>query len=134
MRTIKFILVSVFTLTLAIGCGGEKKKEETKKKITLQKDSSQVKVKEEQTVVLTDEEVAPLLSKNTCVACHKKGEKLVGPSFSEIAKRNYTNHRIVELIYKPEPKNWPDYPPMVGLSFVPKGEALKIAGWINSLK
>lgn len=133
MRTIKFMLVSVFTLTFMIGCGGEKKKEEGNKKITLQKESSKVKV-EEAVVVLTDEEVSPLLTKNTCVACHKKSEKLVGPSFSEIAKRNYTNQRIVELIYKPEPKNWPNYPPMVGLSFVPKGEALKIAGWINSLK
>lgn len=136
MRTIKCLLVSFFALTVLVSCGGEKKKEEsTKKKITLQKESTKIDKKVEPEVVLTDEEVAPLLAKNTCVACHKKDEKLVGPAFIEIAKRDYTNQRIVELIYKPEPENWPDYPaPMVALPFVPKGEALKIAGWINSLK
>ena len=136
MRTIKYVLASAFALTLMVSCGGEKKKEEgAKKKITLQKESTKVEKKVEETVVLTDEEVTPLLTKNTCVACHKKGEKLVGPSFAEIAKRKYTDQRIVELIYKPEPENWPEYPaPMVALPFVPKGEALKIAGWINSLE
>lgn len=80
------------------------------------------------------EEIKPLLAKNTCLACHQTDKKQVGPAYTSIAKRNYTDKKIVELIYNPQPKNWPDYavamPPMPQ---VPEEEALKIAAWINSL-
>ncbi|WP_242202770.1 auracyanin family protein [Aestuariivivens insulae] len=86
------------------------------------------------TVVLSDEEIQPLLTNNTCVACHNKDKRVVGPSFKAIAKRNYSNEKIVELIYNPQPKNWPEYAtPMAPMPQVPKTEALKIAAWINSL-
>ncbi|WP_421876353.1 hypothetical protein [Marinoscillum sp.] len=85
--------------------------------------------------VLTYEEVEPLLQKNTCLACHKMDNKVVGPPFLEIAKRRYSNKRIVELIYSPEPENWPNYAtPMAPMPQVPKDEAEKIAAWINSLR
>ncbi|MEM1134667.1 MAG: c-type cytochrome [Bacteroidota bacterium] len=78
--------------------------------------------------------IKPLLTKNTCVACHQEKSRQVGPSFVDIAKRKYSNERIVELIYNPEPQNWPDYStPMAPMPQVPKEEALKIAKWINSL-
>ena len=83
----------------------------------------------------TYDEVQPLLVKNTCVACHKIESKQVGPSYKDIAKRKYSANRIVELIYKPEPQNWPDYAtPMAPMPHVPKEEALKIAQWINTLR
>ena len=86
-------------------------------------------------VVLSDDEVKPLLKKNTCSACHKMNVKVVGPSFKDIAKRRYSNERIVELIYSPEPENWPNYAtPMAPMPQVPKEEAMKIAAWINSLR
>jgi cytochrome c551/c552 len=79
-------------------------------------------------------EIEPLLVKNTCTACHNMDKRQVGPSFKDIAKRKYTNERIVQLIYMPEPKNWPEHEtPMAAMPQVPKVEALKIAGWINSL-
>lgn len=85
--------------------------------------------------VYTYEEVKPLLAKYTCSACHNADKKQVGPAFKDIAKRNYTNDMMVKLIYNPNPENWPGYatemPPMPQ---VPKTDALKIAGWINSLK
>lgn len=85
--------------------------------------------------VLTYDQVKPLLEKNTCTACHKMNEKVVGPPFKEIAKRRYSKERIVELIYSPEPSNWPNYAtPMAPMPQVPKEEALKIAAWINSLR
>ncbi|MDT0686942.1 c-type cytochrome [Autumnicola psychrophila] len=80
------------------------------------------------------EAVQPLLQKNTCFACHAVDKKQVGPSYMEVAKRNYSNERIVELIHNPEPENWPDYaiamPPMPQVS---EEDALKIAAYINSL-
>jgi cytochrome c551/c552 len=85
--------------------------------------------------VATFEEVKPLLAKYTCSACHNAEKKQVGPAFKDIAKKRYTNEMMVKLIYNPNPENWPGYatemPPMPQ---VPKSDALKIAGWINSLK
>ncbi|MBO9151995.1 hypothetical protein ACFOTA_07240 [Chitinophaga sp. GCM10012297] len=83
----------------------------------------------------TYEDVKPLLAKYTCAACHNPDKKQVGPAFKDIAKKRYTNEMMVKLIYNPNPENWPGYatemPPMPQ---VPKADALKIAGWINSLK
>ncbi len=103
------------------------KKKTVSKKSVAAKNSAKAKI-------LTDEEVAPLLTNNTCIACHNKSKRVIGPSFQEIAKRKYTNEQIVELIYNPQPKNWPEYAtPMAPMPQVPKEEALKIAAWINSL-
>jgi cytochrome c551/c552 len=83
----------------------------------------------------TYDQVKGLLAKHTCSACHNAAKRQVGPAFADVAKRNYTNERIVKLIHSPEPENWPGYstemPPMPQ---VPKADALKIAAWINSLK
>ncbi|MBF9255120.1 hypothetical protein I2I11_17610 [Pontibacter sp. 172403-2] len=82
----------------------------------------------------TYEEVKGLLAKYTCLACHNPTKKQIGPAYTDVAKRGYTNEKIVELIHNPQPQNWPDYatemPPMPQ---VPKKDALKIASWINSL-
>ena len=77
--------------------------------------------------------IEPLLVKNTCSACHQAEQRQVGPAFKDIAKREYSNEKIVELIYNPQPQNWPDYTPMAPMPQVPKEEALQIARWINSL-
>ncbi len=79
-------------------------------------------------------EVAALLEKNTCSVCHKSDERLVGPPWIEIAKKNYSTDEIVSLVYEPKPEHWPDYPPMAPLAFVPKEDIVKIGTWINSLK
>jgi cytochrome c551/c552 len=75
-----------------------------------------------------------LLTKNTCLACHNQTKRQIGPPFAEIAKRKYSPEKIFQLIHNPQPQNWPGYstemPPMPQVT---KAEALKIAGWINSL-
>ena len=78
-------------------------------------------------------EMSALMSKYTCIACHRPNQRLVGPAYSEVAKRKYSNEKIVELIYNPVPTNWPGYPPMAAVKQIPKEDALKLAGWINSL-
>jgi cytochrome c551/c552 len=84
---------------------------------------------------LSYDQIKPLLDKNTCTACHQTTKRQVGPAFAEIAKRKYSNEKIVDLIYNPQPKNWPDYATeMAPLPQVPKDEALKIAAWINTLR
>ncbi len=85
-------------------------------------------------VAPTYDEIKPLLTKHTCLACHQAYKKQVGPAYSEVAKRRYTNNEIVELIYNPKPQHWPDYPvEMAPMPQVPRADALKIAAWINSL-
>jgi cytochrome c551/c552 len=86
------------------------------------------------TALISDKEANLILTKNTCLACHKKGERAVGPSYREVAARGYSNAKIVELIYKPQPENWPELTPMAPMTNMPKAEAAKIAAWINSLK
>lgn len=83
----------------------------------------------------TWEKIKPILAENTCLACHNPDTRQVGPSYKDIAKRKYTNEQIVELIYNPQPQNWPDYAtPMAPMPQVSKENAMKIAMWINSLQ
>lgn len=78
--------------------------------------------------------ITNLLTQYTCVVCHDTKVRKIGPSFVDIAKRNYSNEKIVELIYSPQPQNWPDYPTeMPPMPHVPKADALKIAEFINTL-
>lgn len=77
-------------------------------------------------------EVLELMQKYTCVSCHKTNAKLVGPSWAEIAEKNYPEARMLELIRKPEPANWPGYPPMLGID-INDADASKIIQWIKSL-
>lgn len=84
---------------------------------------------------ITYGEIEPLLVKNTCTACHNVTKRQVGPAFMDVAKRKYSVEKIIELIYNPQPKNWPEYAtPMAPMPQVPKAEARKIAMWIVGLE
>ncbi len=74
-----------------------------------------------------------LMSKYTCIACHRPNQRLVGPAYADVAKKKYSNEKIVDLIYNPVPANWPGYPAMIAMKQVPKDDAMKLAVWINSL-
>lgn len=78
-------------------------------------------------------EVSALLNKHTCFACHQAYDKVIGPAYSEVAKKKYTADQIVELVHSPKPEHWPGYPPMAPLAHVPKADIVVIANWINSL-
>lgn len=109
----------------------------SKDKVTAKPKASSTKVAEAKapTKAPTFEEVKGLLTRNTCLACHSPTKKQIGPSFADIAKRKYSNEKIVQLIHNPQPQNWPDYavamPPMPQVS---KADGLKMAAYINSLK
>ena len=78
-------------------------------------------------------EMNALMSKYTCIACHRPNQRLVGPAYADVAKKNYSDDEIVNLIYNPVPAHWPGYPPMAAMKQVPKEDATKLAVWINSL-
>jgi cytochrome c551/c552 len=99
---------------------------------SLKKEEPKKELKAEEAPSL--EVISPILAKNTCSACHNADTRQVGPSFQEIAKRNYTVDQIVELVITPKPENWPDYStPMPPMPHVPKSDVVKIAQWIRSL-
>ncbi len=79
------------------------------------------------------EDMKALMTKYTCIACHRPDVRQVGPAYVEVAKKKYTDAQIVELIYVPVPSHWAGYPPMAAMKQVPKEDALKLAHWINSL-
>ncbi|SDM66180.1 DUF7133 domain-containing protein [Siphonobacter aquaeclarae] len=107
----------------------------TKKPVTPAKEAPAKGGAKAATKVLSFEEIKPLLTKYTCLACHNADKRQVGPAYRDVAKRNYSNEKIVDLIYNPKPENWPGYAtPMAPMPQVPRGDALKIAAWINSLK
>jgi cytochrome c551/c552 len=79
-------------------------------------------------------QIKPMLVKYTCVACHNPDKKQVGPGFIDVAKRNYSVDKILQLIKNPQPQNWPGYAtPMAPMPQVPAADARRIAAWINSL-
>lgn len=86
------------------------------------------------TATVTYAAIQPLLVKYTCVACHNPIKKQVGPGYLDIAKRNYSVDKILQLIKNPQPQNWPEYAtPMPPMPQVPAADARRIAAWINSL-
>ncbi len=92
-------------------------------------------IKSSKKSVISDAEAMALLKKHTCLACHAKESKVVGPSYVDIAKRNYSDKQILALVYKPNPQNWPEYATeMAPMSHVPAGDVMKIASWINGLR
>ncbi|SDE67845.1 hypothetical protein SAMN04487996_106186 [Dyadobacter soli] len=78
-------------------------------------------------------DVSALLNKHACFACHQAYDKVIGPAYSEVAKKKYTPDQIVELVHNPKPEHWPGYPPMAPLAHVPKADIIVIANWINGL-
>lgn len=74
-----------------------------------------------------------LLNKNICNTCHQLDEKLIGPSYKELASKGNSAKEIAELIKQPQPSNWPDYPPMAAMPYLQDKEVDKIAKWIATL-
>jgi len=78
-------------------------------------------------------EVSALLNKHACLACHNPYDKVIGPAYAEVAKKNYSVDQIVELVHAPKPEHWPGFPPMAPMTHVPKADIAIIATWINTL-
>ena len=77
--------------------------------------------------------VKKIMDKYACLSCHKVGEKLIGPSFVDIAsKKKYTDAKMVQLIRSPKQANWPGFPPMAPITNISDADAKTVATWINS--
>jgi len=113
----------ILSLTALItSCGGSEKQGQSTTRTTSAAKGSDI-----------PHDINERLKSNTCLACHKVDERLVGPSFRDIAARKYSNQEMVRLMQYPEPENWPGYSPMISMSSVPENDLLAIAEWINEI-
>lgn len=78
-------------------------------------------------------DINKLLQNHTCYTCHAVSKKMVGPTWKDIAAKKYTEKQFAQLVAKPKPSNWPNYPAMAALPNVPKGDLKKISDWVNTL-
>lgn len=78
-------------------------------------------------------DVQDILNKNACLACHQPYDKVIGPSYADVAKKKYTADQIVDLVHNPKPEHWPGYPPMAPMAHIPASDLKIVANWINSL-
>ncbi|MEJ2004647.1 MAG: cytochrome C [Cyclobacteriaceae bacterium] len=79
-------------------------------------------------------QVQKLLTRYACKSCHFMESKPVGPGWKEIAERGYTKAEFIKLIEEPKPENWPKYPPMTPMGYVPDKDLEKIYNWVKTLK
>jgi len=118
-----FLLLSAFFLLAA--CGGP----EAPEQLTIPVPTPA----EEKGSTDIPSEIKTLLATNTCLGCHRLDKKLIGPSYTDIAGKEYSVDELVRLMQEPQPENWPDYPPMASMSFVAVEDLTTIAEWIVQL-
>lgn len=79
-----------------------------------------------------------LIIKNNCVACHRTKEKVIGPSYQEVADRyvcdEETVQQLSEKIIKGSVGTWGNTYAMPGHGYLKKGELKKMLEVIFSLK
>lgn len=79
-------------------------------------------------------EVKRVMGKYACTTCHAYEARLIGPSWVEISKREYTAKQLAVLVRQPKPEHWPDYPPMQPIPHFTSEDAKIIADWLKQLK
>lgn len=79
-------------------------------------------------------EVKKVSDKYACAGCHLMDGRLVGPSWKELAKKKYSAKKMGQLLRKPQPDNWPGYPPMAPLTNITDAEVKVMADWLAKVK
>jgi cytochrome c len=78
-----------------------------------------------------------LAQKNNCYACHAKDKKILGPAFTEVAKRyggkDDSVQMVAQTIRKGSSGKWGAIP-MPGNEALSEGDATTLSKWILGLK
>lgn len=124
------MICAVMVALVACGGGEEKKAEETKSETTAPAADNSM-------VVAVAGKGKELIAGQDCATCHKETEKVIGPSFKEIAaKYPATDANIATLsdkIIKGGSGNWGEIP-MAPHAGVPKDDAVEMVKYILSVK
>jgi cytochrome c len=121
-------------LSIVYGCNNKKTEEynkDTNKELNLNEED----VDQTQISVSEFKKGADLINSNDCLACHKFDEKLVGPSYKEIAAKYTTKdtETLVNTIINGGSGNWGEIP-MAAHSNLSKEDATAMVNYILSLK
>lgn len=102
---------------LVAGCGGNSKNQKSSTDSVLADSAAGTKTPDSArensntiSIMTSTDEGAALIVKNDCRNCHKEREKLIGPAFSEIAKRygHYDIDLLAAKIIKGGSGHWGD--------------------------
>lgn len=77
--------------------------------------------------------VKKVMGKYACNSCHALDIRLVGPSWKDLARKAYSPKKMGQLIRKPKPENWPDYPPMAPITNISDSDIKVVADWLSKL-
>lgn len=135
MKHTTLLILGCLGLTLA-SCGGssDKSEETIRTKSTTTADTTVSVSAETPTETLPGEK---LVAKSDCLGCHNKTQKIIGPSYVDIAAKypsNETNiDHLADVVIKGSKGTWGDLPmtPHPNLS---KDDAKQMVTWILSLK
>lgn len=126
----KRILVIAAIAVTIIACGDKKQEQKTESTETT------TEVKNESTEVASEfKKGADLIAANDCLACHKIDEKLVGPSYKEVAEKysSMDEATLAETIINGGSGKWGDVP-MTPHPALSKEDATEMVRYILSLK
>jgi cytochrome c len=113
----KRLIIILCVSFLAAGCGGNSTNQETSADSSAVVSEAKTKTPDSAaensntiSIMTSTDEGAALIVKNDCRNCHKEREKLIGPAFSDIAKRygHYDIDSLAAKIIKGGSGHWGD--------------------------
>ncbi len=113
----KRLIIVLCVSFLAAGCGGNSTNQKPSADTALADSNAAAKTPESAmensntiSIMTSTDEGATLIVKNDCRNCHKEREKLIGPAFSDIAKRygHYDIDSLAAKIIKGGSGHWGD--------------------------
>lgn len=126
----KRIFVIAATAVTIIACGDKKQDQK------IESTDTTTEVKNESSEVAAEfKKGADLIAANDCLACHKIDEKLVGPSYKEVAAKysSMDEATLAETIIKGGSGKWGEVP-MTPHPALSKEDATEMVRYILSLK
>lgn len=125
------MICAVMVALAACGGGGEEKKAEE------QKSETPAPAADNSMVASVAGKGKELIAGQDCATCHKETEKVIGPSFKEIAAKYPANDAniatLADKIIKGGSGNWGEIP-MAPHAGVPKDDAVEMVKYILSVK
>jgi cytochrome c len=113
----------------------DKKKENTEPAKTESTSSKELFDDEEPVISAEFKKGSDLIAASDCLACHKVDEKVVGPSYQDVAAKysQIDEEMLVTKIIEGGQGNWGEIP-MTAHPAISKDDALKMVKYILSLK
>jgi cytochrome c len=127
------IVLAFALLSLLVSCGN--KKEKVNEDFITTDATVEATQNDAPEIGMAFKKGADLIAANDCLACHKVEEKVVGPSYQDVANKysSADENKLVNNIINGCEGNWGDIP-MVAHPDLPKEDVSEMVKYILSLK